>query len=102
MSVLLPAPFSPISACTSPFSRRRFTPANATVGPKLLLMCVSERAVIDFGFSCARLHHSETHSNQATHLSSRCCIRDRAAAGSVRLSSAPDRQSAHADDRRTL
>src|SRR5215831_2153088 len=46
MSVLLPAPFSPMSACTSPFSRRRLTPSSARLGPKRLLMLERERMVI--------------------------------------------------------
>src|SRR5207249_2701644 len=48
IKVLLPAPFSPISACTSPFCKRRFTPSSATVGPKRLLILESDRTVIDF------------------------------------------------------
>src|SRR5438876_11572587 len=47
INVLLPAPFSPISACTSPFCKRRFTPSSATVGPKRLLIFERERTVID-------------------------------------------------------
>src|SRR2546429_7679809 len=57
IKVLLPAPFSPISACTSPFCKRRLTPSSATVGPKRLLILESERTVIDFvveTFSLAR------------------------------------------------
>src|SRR2546430_11486632 len=57
ISVLLPAPFSPISAWTSPFCKRRFTPSSATVGPKRLLIVERERVVIDFvveTFSLAR------------------------------------------------
>src|SRR5213080_1883416 len=46
INVLLPAPFSPISACTSPFCKRRFTPSSATVGPKRLLILERERIVI--------------------------------------------------------
>src|SRR5437867_10089835 len=48
IKVLLPAPFSPISACTSPFCKRRFTPSSATVGQKRLLISERERTVIDF------------------------------------------------------
>ena len=38
MSVLLPAPFSPMSAWTSPEFREKPTPSSATVGPKRLRM----------------------------------------------------------------
>src|SRR4029453_3787161 len=38
INVLLPAPFSPMRACTSPFRRSRLTPSRATVGPKRLEM----------------------------------------------------------------
>src|SRR5215510_6399736 len=34
ISVLLPAPFSPMSACTSPWRSSRSTPSSAMVGPK--------------------------------------------------------------------
>src|SRR5213593_1364411 len=47
INVLLPAPFSPISACTSPFCKRRFTPSSATVGPKRLLISERDKTVID-------------------------------------------------------
>src|SRR5437660_10713894 len=46
INVLLPAPFSPISACSSPFCKRRFTPSSATVAPKRLLILESDRTVI--------------------------------------------------------
>ena len=40
INVLLPAPFSPMSACTSPLRNSRLTPSSATVGPKRLWMLV--------------------------------------------------------------
>src|SRR5437016_5743542 len=52
IKVLLPAPFSPISAWTSPFCKRRFTPSSATVGPKRLLILERERVVIDLSVMC--------------------------------------------------
>src|SRR5262249_16816367 len=85
ISVLLPAPFSPINACTSPCCKRRFTSFSASVGPKLLLMLLSERTVIAqlrFALSSLPFAHStpprsETHSDRATLLSFRCCNPDR-------------------------
>src|SRR5277367_4277501 len=41
MSVLFPAPFSPMSACTSPARSSKPTPSSATVAPKLLRISVS-------------------------------------------------------------
>src|ERR1044071_7117613 len=47
MRVLLPAPFSPMSACTSPWRNSRSTPSSATVGPNAFLICDSLRATGD-------------------------------------------------------
>src|ERR1044072_8584631 len=47
MRVLLPAPFSPMSACTSPCRNSRSTPSSATVGPNAFLICDSLRATGD-------------------------------------------------------
>src|SRR3954447_22387397 len=45
MSVLLPAPFSPTSASTSPLRTERSTPARATVAPKRLWTpCIFRRS----------------------------------------------------------
>src|SRR4051794_23043670 len=41
ISVLFPAPFSPISACTSPSRNSRSTPSSAIVGPNDLEIFVS-------------------------------------------------------------
>ena len=38
IKVLLPAPFSPMSACTWPGSAEKLTPPSATVGPNAFLM----------------------------------------------------------------
>src|SRR6266496_3112176 len=43
-SVLLPAPFSPMSACTSPGPTSRLAPSRATVGPKRFAIPVRRRA----------------------------------------------------------
>src|SRR5436309_12877587 len=43
-SVLLPAPFSPMSACTSPGPTSRLAPSRATVGPKRFVIPVRRRA----------------------------------------------------------
>src|ERR1041385_5405095 len=48
ISVLLPAPFSPMSACTSPSRSSRSTPSSATVGPNDLEMFDNLRASILF------------------------------------------------------
>src|SRR5207302_303721 len=46
MRVLLPAPFSPQSACTSPFPRSKETPSSAfTPGNSLLIALSSRRAI---------------------------------------------------------
>src|SRR5262245_14710767 len=42
-SVLLPAPFSPINACTSPARRAKSTPSSASVAPKRLARPRSSR-----------------------------------------------------------
>src|SRR5688500_7624444 len=42
MSVVLPAPLGPISACTSPRATSRLTPSTATTPPKRLLTFFSE------------------------------------------------------------
>src|SRR5690348_1119158 len=42
MSVVLPAPFGPISACTSPAATSSVTPSTATTPPKRLLRLASE------------------------------------------------------------
>src|SRR5688572_30707346 len=42
MSVVLPAPFGPISACTSPARTSRLTASTATTPPKRLLTFLSE------------------------------------------------------------
>src|SRR5712692_10389941 len=41
-SVLLPAPFSPTNACTSPGNRRKSTPCRACTPPKCLAIPLSE------------------------------------------------------------
>src|SRR5262245_46119187 len=41
LSVLLPAPFSPMRACTSPLFTRRLTPRTACTPPKLRLTSAS-------------------------------------------------------------
>src|ERR1043166_8460057 len=46
ISVLLPAPFSPMSACTSPSRNSRSTPSSATVGPNDLEIRESLSAII--------------------------------------------------------
>src|ERR1041385_8981331 len=46
ISVLFPAPFSPISACTSPCRSSRSTPSSATVGPNDFLISESFSASI--------------------------------------------------------
>ncbi len=46
ISVLLPAPFSPMSACTSPWRSSRSTPSSAMVGPKDLWILFNARAIM--------------------------------------------------------
>src|ERR1051325_3123839 len=47
INVLLPAPFSPMSACTWPGRSWRSTPSSATVGPNVLRIAFSESALIN-------------------------------------------------------
>src|SRR6185369_12987416 len=46
MSVLLPAPFSPMRACTSPSRNSRSTPSSAIVGPNDLEIFDNLSAII--------------------------------------------------------
>src|SRR6186997_1260372 len=55
ISVLVPAPFSPISACTSPWRSSRSTPSSAIVGPNDLLIFESLRATDLHGLFTDRL-----------------------------------------------
>src|SRR4051812_36224536 len=56
MSVVLPAPFGPISACTSPAATSSVAPSTATTPPKRLLTLASEST----GDSLRReQHHGE-------------------------------------------
>src|SRR5687768_5706768 len=45
ISVLLPAPFSPISACTSPLRSEKPTPWSATTPAKRLVICWARRTM---------------------------------------------------------
>src|SRR5687767_12291880 len=61
MSVLLPAPFSPINACTSPGTTSNVTLRSACVPPKLFLTCSTRSlGVIQFAFElrCDPTSHS--------------------------------------------
>ena len=53
ISVDLPAPFSPISACTSPARSSKDTPVSARTAPKRLVMPVSLRSGVDMALPSA-------------------------------------------------
>src|SRR5512145_1875590 len=57
ISVVLPAPFGPISACTSPAATSRVTPSTATTPPKRLLRFLSES-------TCNSLRREQHHGEQ--------------------------------------